>query len=71
MLFEGGGAGFLGFVGFGFCDGCAFVGSAGGAHERGGGDGVAAVAAEVPALVFGVCKDADEEDDEADDGLDE
>ncbi len=59
MLFEGGGVGFLGFFGFGFGDGCAFVGVADGAHEGGGGDGVAAVAAEVPALVFGVCKDAD------------
>jgi hypothetical protein len=33
VLFEGDGAGFFGFFGFGFCYGGAFVGVAGGAHE--------------------------------------
>jgi len=71
VLFEGGGAGFFGFLCLGFCYGGAFVGAAGWAYERGGCDGVAAVTAEVAALVFAVGKDADEEDDEAEDWVDE
>ena len=54
VLFEGGGAGFFGFLCFGFCYGGAFIRAAGGADERGGGYGVSAVTAKVTAFVFGV-----------------
>lgn len=64
MLFEGGGAGFFGFLCFGFCYGGAFIRAAGGAYERGGGDGVAAVTAKVTALVFGVAEMAEDEEDQ-------